>query len=72
MLLFRDEEHVDRWCAQWRLPRGATLSLSTAWRLADAWFRDDRGAPQWKRPAVDEVEALFTSLKLTTTFWRLR
>jgi hypothetical protein len=54
------------------LPRGATLSLSTAWRLADAWFRADRGAPQWKRPAVDEVEALFSSLKLTTTFWRLR
>src|SRR5436305_9251093 len=34
MLLFRSEEHIDRWCAAWRLPRGAILTLETGWRLA--------------------------------------
>lgn len=72
MLLFRDEEHVDRWCRQWRIPRGATLSLATAWRLAGAWFRADRGAPDWRRPKVEEVEALFESLGLRGPFWELR
>ena len=72
MLFFRSEEHVDRWCGQWHLPRGALLSLEQAWTLASAWFHADRGAPEWRRPAVDEVEALFESLGLTGAFWELR
>ena len=72
MLFFRSEEHVDRWCQQWRLPRGAMLSLDQAWRLASAWFHADRGAAEWRRPTIDEVESLFASLGLTGPFWRLR
>lgn len=72
MLFFRSEEHVDRWCGQWALPQGAVLSVEQAWRLAHAWFQADRGAPDWRRPAVDEVERLFTSLDLTGPFWQLR
>ena len=72
MLLFRDEEHVDKWCRQWRIARGATLSLHLAWRLARAWFAADRGALEWRRPSVDEVEHLFASLDLTGPFWKLR
>jgi hypothetical protein len=52
--------------------RGAVLSLELAWRLAAAWFSDDRGAPEWRRPTVDEVERLFASLGLTDSFWTLR
>jgi hypothetical protein len=72
MLLFRGEEHVARWCAQWHLPRGATLSLDTAWRLATAWFGADRGAAEWRRPSIEVVESLFASLGLEGDFWRLR
>ena len=72
MLLFRGEEHVTRWCQQWTLPRGAILSLDKAWRLAEAWFRADRGAPDWKRPSIDDVERLFGSLGLVGDFWALR
>jgi hypothetical protein len=72
MLLFRDEEHVRRWCSQWQMAPGAMLSLDTAWELAQAWFSADRGAPGWARPAVEWVEALFASLGLTGEFWRLR
>ena len=72
MLLFRDEEHIDKWCRQWRMSRGATLSLDVAWRLAREWFAADRGAPEWRRPPVEEVERLFTSLDLTGAFWKLR
>ena len=72
MLLFRSEEHVARWCEQWRLPRGAVLPLEQAWRLSRAWFHADRGAPQWRRPTVDEVDTLFQQLGLTGPFWSLR
>jgi hypothetical protein len=72
MLLFRSEEHVGAWCRTWGLARGATLTLDTAWKLASAWFRADRGAPEWRRPPLEQVEALFASLDLRGSFWNLR
>lgn len=72
MLLFRSEEHVDRWCEAWRFDRGGLLSLETAWRLAEAWYSPDRRRPEWRRRTVDEVEALFAELGLTSDFWKLR
>lgn len=72
MLLFRSEEHIDRWCESWRLARGGVMSLDTGWKLARAWFEGDRRAPEWRRRTVDEVEELFAELSLTGEFWRLR
>jgi len=71
MLLFRSEEHRDRW----REPRGlgadGTMPLATMWELAHAWYHD-RLDPAWRRKTADEAEALFTQLGLTGQFWRLR
>jgi hypothetical protein len=72
MLFFRSEEHVDRWCASWRLARGAVLSLEQGWKLAQAWYAADRRDPAWRRRTVEETEALFAELGLTSAFWSLR
>ena len=72
MLIFRSEEHIDRWCAQWNQPRGGTMTPGTAWRLAQAWYSPDRRQPEWRRKTLDEAEALFAELGLVDTFWRLR
>ncbi len=71
MLLFRSEEHLERWRRAWRQPRGATLTLDQAWRLAQAWYGPDRRDPAWRRKTVAEAEALFASLGLTGAFWSL-
>jgi hypothetical protein len=70
MLAFRSEAHVDRWCEQVDLERGASFSLETAWQLGDAWYRD-RMSPTWRRRTPEEVEALFAQLGLEGEFWRL-
>jgi hypothetical protein len=72
MLLFRSEEHLDRWCESWRFERGGVLSLETAWRLARAWYESDRRQPEWRRRTLDETEKLFAELGLTGAFWNLR
>jgi hypothetical protein len=72
MLLFRSEEHVDRWCESWALPRGASLTPDQAWRLAHAWYSPDRRDPEWRRRTVEETESLLASLDLTDSFWNLR
>ncbi len=71
MLLFRSEEHVDRWCAAKNLSRGAVFSPEIGWRLAKAWYAH-KMSPDWQRYTLDEAEALLTSLGLTGPFWNLR
>ena len=68
MLLFRSEEHVRRWCRQWRLPPGEIFTLEQQWGLARAWY-GDRMAPDWRRKTPEEVEAVFSELGLTSAFW---
>jgi hypothetical protein len=70
MLIFRSEEHIEKWCKTWRLPRGATLTVEQAWKLADPWYRD-RMAADWRRRTADEAHELFRSLGLTSEFWQL-
>jgi len=69
MLIFRSEEHIDRWCKMWRLPRGATLIVEQTWSLADVWYRDRMDAG-WRRRTVDETHEVFRPLGLTSAFWR--
>ena len=71
MLLFRDEEHVDRWCEARELSRGALVSAEQAWRLAFGWYKD-KLSPDWRRHTVEEAEALLASIGLTGAFWNLR
>ena len=71
MLFFRSEEHIERWCRNWNLPRGGILSLDQGWRLAQAWYSPDRRMPEWRRKTVEQAEALFEELDLKGEFWRL-
>ena len=71
MLLFRDEEHVDRWCAARDLPRGVTVTPEQTWRLADGWYRN-KVKPDWRRHTREETEELLSSIGLTSAFWNLR
>lgn len=70
MLLFRSEEHVDRWCESRRLPRGATMTPAQCWQLAREWY-SDRLSPSFRRKTGDEAHAIFERIGLTGPFWRL-
>ena len=72
MLLFRSEEHVERWLRQWGVPRGAVITPEQAWQLANALYSPDRRAPEWRRRTIEEYESLFAELGLTGSFWSLR
>jgi hypothetical protein len=71
MLLFRSEEHVERWCKNWRFERGAVLDLDQCWRLAETWYSADRRHPSWRRFTAQESQSIFERLKLTGDFWKL-
>jgi len=71
MLIFRSEEHVERWCAVRELPRGGTVSPEQCWRLARAWYAD-KLSPEWRRKSLDEAAAVLAGVGLTGPFWSLR
>jgi len=70
MLLFRSEQHVDRWCAQWNRSRGGILSLHQGWQLATEWYAD-RLSPSWRPKTVPEAQAAFAKIGLIEEFWKL-
>jgi len=48
------------------------MPLDTCNRLAREWYGPDRREPNWRRRSVEEAEALFKDLGLTSSFWNLR
>jgi len=69
MLLFRSEEHVDRWCVTQRVPRRPLVSLEQLWALSTAWYAN-RLTPDARRPMGAEIRAIFDRLGLVDPFWR--
>jgi hypothetical protein len=70
MLLFRSEEHLERWLAPGTRPNGARMDVTTQWRLATEWFAG-RDKPEWTKRNAAEAEAVFHSVGLTGDFWKL-
>jgi hypothetical protein len=70
MLLFRSEEHLERWLEQHRLDRGGTMSLAQQRELGIRWY-GNRLAEDWQRRSPDEGEAIFEDVGLTGPFWQL-
>jgi len=69
MLLFRSEDHIERWREQWgEQPRGGTMSLETCAKLAYDWYHD-RLNPDGRRKTPDEAKRIFDELGLTGEFW---
>ena len=71
MLLFRSEEHIDRWSAARDLPRGSVMTPEQCWRLARGWY-EDKLQPDWRRHTLEETEALLADVGLSGAFWNLR
>ena len=70
MLLFRSEEHLNRWLLRRGLQRGAVLTLHETWELAKAWYVDRR-QPHWRARHPAESEAVLRGLGLESDFWAM-
>jgi hypothetical protein len=70
MLLFRSEEHVQRWTEARGSTTGAIFTPQQGWLLAKAWFTD-RLSTEWRRKTPEESQAIFESIGLAGPFWSL-
>jgi hypothetical protein len=67
MLLFRSEEHVDRWCRTWNQPRGEAFELERQWELSRRWYA--HRLERIRRQSSDEAQAILRDLGFTSAFW---
>ena len=70
MLLFRSEEHLERWLHERGLNTGARMSVQQQWDLARAWY-GGRLDSDWRRRSPEEAQAVFASVGLEDEFWQL-
>lgn len=68
MLFFRSEELLDEWLAIRKAERGAVLSIPQLWQLSQRWY-ENRLAPEYHGRSVEQVQAIFKELGLTSSFW---
>jgi len=68
MLLFRSEETVNRWCQTHQVPRRPLVTLDQLWHLAVVWYAN-RLTVESRRPAPDEMVAVFAGIGLEGPFW---
>ena len=69
MLLFRSEEHVERWSVGARVPRGTVFAPEELWSVSKPWF-GRRLERDWRRFTPDEAQAVFDDAGLTGPFWK--
>jgi hypothetical protein len=69
MLIFRSEEHLDRWLAAGH-PAGERMTIDQQWALANSWFAG-RHETAWTKRTPAEAETVLRDCGLTGTFWRL-
>jgi hypothetical protein len=70
MLAFRSEAHVDRWCSERGVTKGAVLSQDKLLALGVHWY-SVRDKPRWYRHSPGEAEEIFRQIGLAGAFWRL-
>ena len=62
---------MDRWCAEFRVARGAVVPLDQVWRLSGPWYVD-RLNEDWRPKTPDVIERLIADAGLTGDFWQVR
>lgn len=69
MLVFRSEDHLERWLARDN-PAGARMTTDQQWELARRWF-GGRDKPEWTKRTAEEAHEIFGAVGVTGDFWRL-
>lgn len=68
MLLFRSEDTIEQWCKEHASPVRPKINVDQLWYLAVKWY-ENRLTIDSRRPAPDEMVAIFSGIGLKGPFW---
>jgi len=70
-LTFRSEGHVDRWCEEKRIPKGAVMPIGQCALLGRLWYAD-RLLPTWRPKDAATIERIVSAAGIHDDFWSVR
>ena len=70
MLLFQDQEAIDRWCRRHRIAKGDVQPITHVWEFSKIWYGNHL-SPNWKKWSADEARAIFARFRLTGEIWSI-
>ena len=70
MLVFENEEQVDKWTKKHNIPKGDIRPIETIWNFSKKWYGNHL-KPDWKKWTVDEAKQLFKEFSLENETWNL-
>jgi hypothetical protein len=68
MLFFRSEEDLNGWLQIKNAKRGAVLSIEKMWELSQHWYHN-RLSLDYHGRSMEQVQAIFADVGLTSEFW---
>ena len=71
VLPFHSPTEVRDWCKRYGVTIGEAIPLQNVARLAKTWY-GSHADPQWRKWSVAEAQEIFSSVGLTSEFWRLQ
>lgn len=70
MLVFENEDSVDKWCKKHRITKGDVQSISKIWEFSKVWYGNHLNVNWQKWSALDAVN-IFKKFDLTDDVWKL-
>lgn len=70
MLLFENENQIDLWCKNHRIPKGDIQTLEKIWEFSKVWYGNHLN-PDWKKWTLGEAAEIFKQFGLTNEIWNI-
>jgi len=70
MLIFENEQQVDRWSQQHQISKGDVQPIDKIWQFSKKWYGNHLD-PNWKKWTIAEAKQLFQEFGLTHKIWAL-
>ena len=68
MLVFKDEEQINKWTVRHNIPKGDAQPINNVWQFSKKWYGNHLN-PQWEKWTMQEAKDIFSEFNLTNKIW---
>ncbi len=70
MLIFEEEQQVDKWAKQHQIPKGDVQPIEKIWHFSKKWYGNHLDQ-DWKKWTIGEAKKMFQEFELRHDIWDL-
>nr|WP_299172165.1 alkylmercury lyase family protein [uncultured Allomuricauda sp.] len=70
MLIFENEEQIDKWTKRHNIPKGDIQPIEKIWNFSKKWYGNHLN-PKWTKWTIEEAKEMFREFELNGKTWSL-